>query len=132
MASTLLLDTVAWDLTVDSFGNIAVATEPYSLAQDAASQCRLFQGELWYDNLQGVPYWQAILGQMPPLSYLRAQYVAAAKLVPDVQTVRVFIANIDRNRVVTGQIQITGPGSSPLSIANFASFLQTTDASPTG
>lgn len=34
MASTLLLDTLAWDLAVDAAGNIAVATEPYSLAQD--------------------------------------------------------------------------------------------------
>jgi hypothetical protein len=30
---TLLLDTVAWDLVLDVNGNIAVADEPYALAQ---------------------------------------------------------------------------------------------------
>lgn len=121
MPNTLLLDTVFWDLTVDSNGNIAMATEPYALAQDVASQCRLFQGELWYDTTQGVPYWQAILGQMPPLPYLKAQYQAAALLVPDVKTATVFIANITETRIVSGQVQITGPGKTQVTAASFVS-----------
>jgi hypothetical protein len=123
MASTLLLDTQTWDLVVDSNGNIAVATEPYALAQDAASAARLFAGECWYDTSQGVPYWQAILGAMPPLSYLKAKYVEAAMSVPDVKKATVFIATITRDRVVSGQIQITGPGKQTAA-ANFGSFLQ--------
>ena len=119
---TLLLDTVKWDLCVDAAGNIAVCSEPYSLAQDAASACRLFQGELWYDVNQGVPYWQAILGQMPPLAYLRAQYQKAALSVPDVVSAKVFIANITPTRVVSGQVQITGPGKQTVA-ASFGSFL---------
>jgi len=122
MAATLLLDTVTWDLVVDSSGNIAMATEPYSLAQDAASACRLFQGELWYDTTQGVPYFQAILGQMPPLAYLKARYVAAAQTVPDVLSVNVYIAAITANRVVSGQIQITGPKGT--SVATFGTTSQ--------
>ena len=123
MASTLLLDTVTWDLVVDANGNIAMAQEPYALAQDAASACRLFEGELWYDVTQGVPYWQSILGQMPPLALLKAKYVAAAKSVPDVVSVNVFIASITRDRVISGQVQITGPGQQT-SVASFNSFLQ--------
>jgi hypothetical protein len=130
MANTLLLDISTWDLCVDSFGNIAVAQEPYALAQDAASQCRLFLNELWYDTTQGVPYFQEILGQMPPLALLRAHYRAAALLVPGVQSASVFIANIDRTRVLTGQVQIKGPGGQVLSVADFASFLMGVSVSP--
>ena len=125
MAQTLLLDTVLWDLCVDSNGNIAVASEPYALAQDAASACRLFEGELWYDTTQGIPYWQAILGQMPPLAYLKAKYVAAALSVPDVKSAQVFIATITRDRVVSGQVQITGPGQQIVAAA-FGNFLEGT------
>lgn len=128
MANTLLLDIQTWDLTVDSFGNIAVASEPYALAQDAASQCRLFLGELWYDTTQGIPYFQEILGQMPPLAYLRSQYEIAASLVPDVTTATIFIASITQDRILTGQVQITSPQTATAgaqAVANFSSFLLT-------
>lgn len=120
---TLLLDTVTWDLVVDVNGNIALATEPYALAQDAASQCRLFEGELWYDTSQGVPYWASILGQMPPLALLKGSYVNAAMSVVDVESAIVFIASITRDRIVSGQVQITGPGKQTAA-ASFGSFLQ--------
>lgn len=120
--NTLLLDTKTWDLCVDSAGNIALATAPYALAQDAASACRLFLGELWFDVNQGVPYPQSILGQMPPLSLLRKSYERAALGVPDVQTVKVFVAAITRDRVVSGQVQVTGPGPQTAA-ASFGSFL---------
>jgi hypothetical protein len=35
--NTLFLNPGPWDLTLDASGNIALAAEPYSLAQDAAS-----------------------------------------------------------------------------------------------
>ena len=132
--NTLLLDTVTWDLVVDSSGNIAMATEPYALAQDAASACKLFQGELWYDTDQGIPYFQApILGAMPPLSLIRKNYERAANGVPDIESVKVFIAAIGRDRVLSGQVQVTSskaattgkvpasvaaPTSSPVSLQN--------------
>ncbi len=122
MANTLLLDTVTWDLVADANGNIAMAQEPYALAQDAASACKLFKTELWYDQTQGVPYWQSILGVMPPLALLKASYETAAQSVPDVQSVKVFIATITRDRIVTGQVQVTGPGKQTAA-ASFGSFL---------
>lgn len=105
MGNTLLLDTVRWDLVVDQNGDIAMATEPYSLAQDAASQCRLFQGELWYDTTQGIPYFQDVLGQMPPLPLLKALFVQAAELVPGVISAQAFISAITETRVIVGQVQ---------------------------
>lgn len=103
---TLLLDNSTWDLVIDASGNIAVASDPYALAQDAASAIKLFEGELWYDTLPGVPYWGQILGQAPPISLLKAKFVAAALTVPGVVAAACFITAIT-DRVVTGQVQVT-------------------------
>lgn len=103
---TLLLDPVTWDLVLDAHGNIAVASNPYSLAQDAASQIKLFYGELWYQDNIGIPYWQQILGHLPPVSVIKNQFVAAAKLVPEVVGAQCFISEITTQRKVTGQVQI--------------------------
>ena len=63
---TLLLDVAAWDLVQDALGNIAVATEPYSLAQDAASAIKTFLGECYLDTTYGIAY-GLILGRNYPL-----------------------------------------------------------------
>jgi hypothetical protein len=68
---TLLLDTATWDLVLDVKGNIAIASEPYSLAQDAASAIKTFLGEVWYDTTQGVPYFEQILGKPPNVELMR-------------------------------------------------------------
>jgi hypothetical protein len=104
--NTLFLTPDAWDLALDVNGNIAVAGEPYSLAQDAASACRTFLGEVYYDTTQGVPYWQQILGHFPTLQLVKAKLVAAAETVPDVTSAQVFISSIE-GRVLRGQVQVT-------------------------
>lgn len=103
---TLLLDTVTWDLVLDTSGNIALASEPYSQAQDAASAIRTFRGEVYYNTKIGVPYWPSILGHWPPLTLMKAQFTAAAHTVPGVLTARCFVATWS-DREVTGQVQIT-------------------------
>ena len=110
---TLLLDVDAWDLVIDSAGNVAVASNPYSLAQDAASSIRLFKGELYYNTVRGVPYWGQILGQTPPLSYMKAKFVEAAmgsSILSDgsneIVAAQAFITSfVDRQ--IKGQVQVT-------------------------
>lgn len=102
---TLLLDVVLWDLIIDAAGNIAVADNPYALAQDVASACRLYKGELFYNKQPGVPYKQ-ILGKVPNLALLKANLEAAARTVPGVTKAKCVIAGVS-GRTVTGQIQIT-------------------------
>lgn len=102
--NTLLLDVSAWDLVIDSMGNIAVAAPPYALAQDVASAIKLFLGELWYDVAKGVPYFEDILGHLPPPSLLRAHLEAAALTVPGVVSAQCIISSLD-GRTVTGQVQ---------------------------
>lgn len=103
---TVFLNPKTWDLALTSGGNIAVASDPYSKAQDAASAVRLFYGELYYETSIGVPYFQQILGQAPPLNYMRHLFVEAALRVPGVVSAAAFISSITE-RNVKGQIQVT-------------------------
>jgi hypothetical protein len=103
---TLLLDRTLWDLVLDTSGNIAVASNPYALAQDAASAIRLFAGELWYDTSQGVPYFAEILGHYPPLQLMKAKFEAAALTVPGIVAARCVITAI-KGRQVSGQVHVT-------------------------
>jgi hypothetical protein len=101
----LLLDVDAWDLAADATGNIAVAEEPYSLAQDAASAIRLFLGELYYDTSQGIPFFEQILGRRPPVSLMKAHFNRQAMTVPGVVKSQCFITDWT-DRKVSGQVQV--------------------------
>jgi hypothetical protein len=114
---TLLLDTETWDLVLDINGNIAVASEPYSLAQDAASAIKTFQGEVYYNTTLGIPYFSQILGHRPPVSLMKAQFEAAALTVPGVVSAVCYISSIT-DRDVRGQVQITD-ASGNISAAGF-------------
>lgn len=115
---SLLLDRTNWDLCKDADGNIAVASEPYSLAQDVACACRLFRGELWYDTTKGIPYFEEILGHLPPAAVIKAEYVRAAQTVPDVVNARCFLRDLTK-RVLNGQIQFGQAGATQaVQIAN--------------
>lgn len=103
---TLLLEPADWDLVLDASGNIAVASEPYSIAQDVASACQLFSGELHYDTAKGVPYWGNILGQEPAPAFFNAQIEAAANTVPGVTAATSYITDFSQ-RTLAGQIQVT-------------------------
>lgn len=103
---TLLLDIVVWDLVLDVDGNIAAASDPYSLAQDAASAIRTFIGECWYNTTLGVPYFESFLGKAPNVALMKAKFVAAALAVPGVTSAKVYITSVAGRRV-TGQVQVT-------------------------
>jgi len=117
MANTLLLDRSSWGLCVDAAGNIAMATGPYALAQDAASAIKLFKGEYWYNLALGIPYFQEILGYHPPVNLLKTQFQNAALTVPGVASAVVYFSSIT-NGQVSGQVQITDSAGNT-GIANF-------------
>jgi len=106
MTTSLLLDVVSWDLVLDASGNIAVCNAPYAIAQDVACAIRLFQGELWYDTSQGVPYFQNILGHAPPLGVLKAAINTAALSVPAVVASQTYLSS-GPSRGIIGQCQVT-------------------------
>lgn len=102
--NTLLLDRSKWDLVIDSAGNIATGEPPYSLAQDVASAVRLFINELWYAPKNGIPYFEDILGKLPPQALLIGYIEKAALTVPGVVKAKCIISSFD-SRTVTGEIQ---------------------------
>ena len=106
MPATLLLDPQTWDLLIDSGANIAVAREPYALAQDAASAIKLFRTEDYYDVTRGIPYWEEILGHWPPVRVMKAYFVRAALTVPNVVEAQAYIESI-QDRRPKGQVQVT-------------------------
>lgn len=105
MANTILLDPTSWDLVLDTAGNVALAEAPYAPAQDAASAIKTFRGEVYYDTTQGVLYWEAVLGKLPPLSLLRSWLIDAALTVPTVVSAQCYFTSFS-DRTLSGQIQI--------------------------
>lgn len=104
MARTQLLDLLRWDAVLDSSGNIAIADNPYASAQDVASACRTFLGEMTYANNIGVPYIDQILGKQPSNAFVKAQFEIAARTVPGVvNPIAVITGVVGRN--LTGQVQ---------------------------
>lgn len=102
---TLLLTQDIWDVCLDANGNWAVASDPYSEAQDVASAIRTFLGEVWYDTTQGLPYFSEILGQLPSLQFIRSQVEAAALTVPGIQKAQCTILTFV-GRVMTGSVEV--------------------------
>lgn len=110
--NTLLLDQSAWDLVLDVNGNIALAGTPYSYAQDVASAVRTFLGECWYNTNLGLPYWQKILGELPPLGYIQQQISIEALTIPNIIRSETSIVSFV-NRAIEGVILITDADSNP-------------------
>lgn len=96
---------------VSAGGNIAVASDPYSQAQDAASAIKLFQGEDYYDTTRGIPYFDEILGHWPTVRVMKSRFTTAALSVPGVTAAQCFIESI-LDRRPKGQVQITNQNGS--------------------
>jgi len=114
--NTLLLDQDAWDLVLDVNGNIALAGAPYSVAQDVSSAIRTFLGECWYNNNLGLPYWERILGEFPPLPYVSQKIIEQALTIPNVIDAEVNYTSFE-NRVLSGQVLVTDTDSNTSNVA---------------
>lgn len=102
---TLYLDPETWDVVVDASGNIALAQNPYAIAQDVASACRLWKGEALFDTTRGVPYKSSVLGNMPPSVMLKDWFKTESMTVPEVVDVTPVL-DLD-SRKLSGYLQVT-------------------------
>lgn len=102
---TILLNPSNWDLLLDANGNIARASDPYANAQDVASACRLFLGELYYDTSKGIPYREQILGESPPIQVVASHLEAAALSVPGIVSARASLTFNSTERRIVGTIE---------------------------
>lgn len=115
---TLALNPETWDLTTDAYGNWATvgdatggASSPTGpamrMAQDVATQCLSWAGEVYYDRSAGIMYPQ-LLGGEPNLPLLNAAYAQEALSVPLVaQAVANFTFQGGRSRLLGGAILTT-------------------------
>lgn len=103
---SLLLDRTRWDLVLDANRNIAVASVPYSTAQDVACMVRTFLGEVYYDTQKGLPYFQEILGTGVPLQFIKSSITAEALKQPRVRNPACYVSSLT-DRHLEGQIIFT-------------------------
>lgn len=101
--NTLYLDPTSWDVVLDASGNIAMAQPPYAVAQDVASACKLFKGEQIYDTERGVPYFEEILGHLPPAALVASLLETEALTVSGVVTAQLEMIDL-QNREATAQL----------------------------
>jgi len=113
---TLALDTSLWDLDVDAYGNIATVGDatPASaqtgpgmrLAQDVATRCRAWNGEVYYDTTQGIRY-PSILGAAPNLAVVQNAFNTEALKVPECETaIAQFQFTAGSVREITGTLTV--------------------------
>lgn len=113
---TPTLDLDAWDLTLDSGGNIAVSVGPYALAQNAANAVRLFTNDAYYDPERGIPHFLVDLGLLPQESVLRARVRQAALGVEGVTAAELENLGL-QDRVLTGNIRLTTTEGATVDVA---------------
>ena len=107
MATTLFLMPDTWDLALDTNGNIAVATSTYQRAQDIASACRVFLKDMYYNQTEGIPYLESILGKnVYPIGLYQSELYRAAMSVSGVVSVNIKLNHL-KDRELTGMIEFT-------------------------
>ncbi|HJR11536.1 MAG TPA: hypothetical protein VJ823_09000 [Rhodanobacteraceae bacterium] len=116
---TLPLDTTSWDLELDSNGNLTLTDPDYSIAQDVASAIRTFQGECWYGVTLGLPYFQSLLGKLPPRSYITNLLEQAALTVAGVVSVTVVSLGLNKDRQLTGSVIVVSTDTNTPIVASF-------------
>lgn len=100
---TMLLDQEIWDVCLDANGDWAMASDPYALAQDVASELKTFLGECYYDTSVGIRYKEDILGKLPPISLVRSQMETAALRVVGIRTAQCVFDSFS-NRALSGYV----------------------------
>lgn len=118
--NTLLLSP-DWDLSFDANNNLAVATGAYAIAQDVASACRTFLGEVWYNINLGMPYLQQIFTLQTSINYVKQSLIVNGSTVPGVATITCYLTGPGEDRTIGGQLQITD------NLGNLIAVVQTTN-----
>ena len=114
---TLALNPSTWDVTTDALGNWATfgdatATSDQTgpgmrLAQDVATRCLAWRGEVYYDTTQGIRYEQ-IMGQYPNLALLQNSFNQEGLKVPLCQTALAnFTFTAGSARRITGTLTVS-------------------------
>ena len=113
--NTIFLHPDTWDITLDTSGNIAVATEPYQQAQDISSSCRVFKvqkadgtisGDDYYKQQDGIPILEIMGRSSYPLALYQRNLHDRAMLVNGIVSIDVKLQQL-KDRVLSGAIIFT-------------------------
>jgi hypothetical protein len=96
----------SWDLQLDGSNNIDVQQGSAAIAQDVASAIQTYQGEVWFDTTQGIPYFAKVLDQSFSPSFFALLYNNAALTVPNVAAVQTAFNSLGPSRTLTGTIEV--------------------------
>ncbi|WP_238158650.1 hypothetical protein [Trabulsiella odontotermitis] len=107
MAKTLYLDPDTWDLQLDGNGDLRIATGPLAIAQDVASACLTFSGEVWFNNTLGVPWKEEVLGMRPPPGLIQSRMAAEAMRIEGVVDAQALLITDRKTRQTRGIITTT-------------------------
>lgn len=86
VAPNLLLDDDTWDLYLES-GNLVISSGHDAARQAVNYRLRLFMGEWFMDENEGVPYWTQILIKNPNLPAIREIIRARIAATPGISEV---------------------------------------------
>lgn len=95
-----------WDLMLSAGGNLDIVEATPRILQDVASYVRTFQGEPYYAQQDGIPYFMRELGSLPPAELVRARSNARALEVPGVAQADTQLSLLEK-RILSGTIHIT-------------------------
>ena len=105
---TLYLTPDTWDITLDSSGRLLTSAAAYAIAQNVANAVRLFTGEAFFAQDEGIPHFDIELGKTrPALSVLRTRIRQAALNVDGVLDAVVNLDDVGSDRRLTGEILLT-------------------------
>lgn len=96
-----------WDLQLNTAGQIDVCSGAYAVAQNVSNAIRLFTDDAYFNPERGIPHFAIELGRRPALSVLRARIKEAAENVAGVRSAIVVDLNIESDRTLTGDIELT-------------------------
>lgn len=113
---TLKLDTTSWDLTLDGNGDLAIADDSYSVAQDVASACLVFSGECYYDKTLGIPWKSEVLGKKPSPGFIQQKMQEEALRLPVVDKAVAAVFFDRATRSTRGTIRVTDINGNPAQV----------------
>lgn len=128
MPHTLLLND-QWDIHLNAAGDIAtdrdsnaaqrelMLAESYAIAQNVANAVRLFTDDAYFFPERGIPHYAIELGRRPSLAVFRTRVRAAAEGVDGVTGVYLANLDIDDDRTLSGDIQLSTSTGETVNVA---------------
>lgn len=96
-----------WDISLDSNGDLKMATDNYSIAQNSACRCRAFTNDMYFNQKDGVPHFLVDISQRPNISVVAAAMEKVARGTEGVSEAAMTDIAVSTDRTLEGTIILT-------------------------